>query len=269
MTDPEGSAAGGTLGSAALYCENCRKETLHRLLHVERGLGPHAPKAVGGIARCRECRWTHPFVSARPSVASFDLVVSAGPTSERRQVELSPSALLVRGEPVPGLDGRFTVSKIEGKAGRTVAQALVRDVRTVWAVDDRARVVRVAVLEGAFSRTERLPVTDGLRLTVGQTVRLPSGPVTIVGLRAQERTWREPGDTFPAGEVKVVYGRRTVTPPAGRSDWRRERGTPRARASSVSVDGRSRSSPGVRTKRTVPRAAIAAAGATERNSPRS
>ena len=244
----------GALGAALLFCDSCGKETLHRILRLGRPATSPAPRAVEGVARCRECRWTHPFVSAREARVALPVVVSRGGSSERRRVELPSSEALRVGEPVAGTDPGLLVRRIDRHDGTTARSALAREARTVWAVEEGPRLLRVAVLEGARSTTERLPAAPGLRLGVGDSLRLPSGPVTVVALRARGRTWRRPGDLFAAEEVRVVYGRRTARPPAGRSAWSRDRDTSSSRASSTSRDARSRSSPGVRRKRTVPRA---------------
>ena len=254
MDDRGEAPTAGALGAALLFCDSCGKETLHRILRLGRPATSHAPKAVEGIARCRECRWTHPFVSAREARVALPVVVSRGDSSERRRLELSPSEPLQVGEPVAGTDPRLIVHAIDRHDGTRTRSALAREAQTVWAVQEGPRLLRVAVLEGARSTTERLPAAPGLRLGVGDPLRLLSGPVTIVALRARGQTWRRPGDVFAAEEVRVVYGRRTARPPAGRSAWSRDRGISSSRASSTSRDARSRSSPGERRKRTVPRA---------------
>jgi uncharacterized Zn finger protein len=255
------------LGTATLYCESCRAETLHRVLRLDRGTG--GPRSLAGVARCRECRWTHRFVSVQGATAPVVVVLSHGSRSERRAVEIEASAEVRVGGRLPGFEPGSVVRRIDLRAGGGRDVALAHEVGTVWAVAEGARTVRLAVMSGSRSTTERLAAPPGARFAVGEIVRARSGPVTVVGLRARSRTWRRPGDAFPAEEVGVVYGRRTEIPPAGRRDWSRGRGTPSSRANSISAAARSRSSPGRRRKRTVPRARTADGGATERNSSRS
>ena len=255
-----------SLGAALLHCDACERETLHRILRLDRTSAARAGRSLRGVARCRVCRWTHPFVSTRDIPVTVEVVVSHGAESRRLQVEMAPTEVLRVGArlPVPGPE--LTVRRIDRRDREGPAPAIAREVRTVWAVESGPSELRVAVQEGARSKTERLLRTPGLRLVVGASLALPSGPVTIVGLRAQGRTWRRLGDTFAAEEVRVVYGRRSRNPPAGSSPWRRVRGTPSSRESSSSTAGRSRSSPGARRNRTAPRARSAAGGATERSS---
>lgn len=268
VTEPVEGTDRAVLGTAVLFCESCRRETPHRILRFHRSDRP-VPRSVRGIARCRECRWTHAFVSTQVPRAVVEVIVSRGPASERRPLELDASEPVRVGESVAGVEPKLLVRRIDRRDGTSPRSAVARDVSTIWAVEERPRLVRVAVLEGARSTTERVEARAGARWAVGDALRLPSGPVTVVALRARNRTWRRAGDAFPSEEVAVVYGRRTVSPPAGRSAWRRERETPRSRASSVSRVPRSRSSPGVRRNRTVPRARTADGGATARSSSRS
>ena len=265
MAAADEAPTAAALGAAVLYCETCRKETLHRILRVT-GPASRGRTTVAGVARCRACRWTHPFVSAPETRSTVEVVLSSGPTSRRTRVELPPTEVIRVGEPLPGTTPAGRVRKIDLHDGSHPATALVRDVGTVWAVEDGPRLLRVAVLQGARSTTERLAAVPGQRLGVGDALRLPAGSVTIVALRAHGRTWRRPGDVFAAEEVGVVYGRRTVRPPAGRRGWSRERETPSSRDSSTSRDGRSRSSPGEIRNRTVPRARTASGGATQSDS---
>jgi len=266
VASPGTSPPEAALGSAVVFCDACGRETVHRILRLDRTKRSASPRAVAGVARCRECRWTHPFVSARPSRVEVEVIVSRGAESQRRTLELPPGDLLQVGEPVPGVEPVVRVQRLDRLDGRPSRSSPARELRTVWAVAEGPRFLRVAVLQGARSTTEKLAAAPGLRLEVGAPLRLPGGAVTIVALRARQQTWRRPGDAFPAGEVTVVYGRRTVSPPAGRSPWSRVRGTSSSRASSVSRSARSRSSPGVSRNRTVPRARTAAGGATVRNS---
>lgn len=266
MADAGEAPTASALGAAVLYCDACGKETVHRILRITRAAAGQSRTAIAGVARCRECRWTHPFLSAREEAAQLEAVVSSGATSRRETLELPSSQVLRVGEPLPRPGPGVRVSKIDLQDGSTATVAPARQVRTVWGVEDGPRFLRVAVLDGPRSSTERVPVTAEMRLRVGSSLRLAGGPVTIVALRARGRTWRRAGDEFGAEEVGVAYGRRTVRPPAGRSAWSRERVTPSSRASSASRAGRSRSSPGVSKNRTVPRARTAPGGATRRSS---
>ncbi len=255
--------AAGTLGAAQLYCEACGQETLHRIVRLSRG-GPR--RAVAGLARCRVCRLTHPFVSVPPRRTAIDVVVSSGAESRRERLELPPETMLRLDEPLAGREREGRIRRIDRTDGRAAERARADHVRTLWIAPERPATVRVAVIGGARSTTEQLPVRPGLRLAVGERLRLPDGPVTIAALRARERTWRAEGDGFPVEEVRVVYARRTAIPPAGSRPWSRLRGTPSSRASSRSATSRSRSSPGARRNRAVPRARSAGSGATESSS---
>jgi uncharacterized Zn finger protein len=262
-SDERGTAE--VLGAAMLYCESCDRETMHRIVRLDRSARAGAD-SVRGTARCRECRWTHRFVSARPARRSVEVIVSSGGASERRVLELVASEPLRVGEPLAGGPEGSIVRRIDRSAGGSANEALVREVRTVWISEERPPSLRVAVMDGARSTTERVVVDPKARLEVGGSLRTRFGEVAIVGLRARQRTWRRLGDAFPAGEVTVVYARRSVRPPAGSRPWRRDRETPSSRASSTSRSPRSRSSPGRSRNRAVPRLRTASGGATERNS---
>lgn len=256
----------GHLGSALLYCDQCGEETPHRIFRVRRGSAVPGGGALSGVARCRNCRATHPFESRAPERRELSLIVSDGPRSARRTLSLAPAEQIRRGEPVPGVEENVVVRKIDGKDGRAYQSAAASEVATIWGTREVGAAIRVSVVEGARTRPARLVVPPKTPFEVGGSVTVDGDRLTITALRARGKTWRIPGDRFPAAEIQRLYGRRTVRPPAGRSDWRRGRGTPSERTSSSSRADRSRSSPGVRSTRTSPRARTAAGGATVQRS---
>lgn len=261
-TDPgEGSGkAAGPLGSALLYCEPCGTETPHRIFRVRRGA--RAGRGVlEGVARCRQCRTTHPFES-RPEVRTeLTVIVSDGPRSTRERASLPPDAVLRLGAPIPGLEETILVRRLDTRDGKVRSGERVAQVTTVWATRDLGTVVRVSVIEGRLTRPSRIVVPPETSFEVGGEVKVEGEMLTISALRAQGHTWRLPGDRFPAADVQRLYGRRTDRPPAGRSAWSSDRSIPSSRTSSSSRIERSRSSPGVTRQRTTPRARTDASGA--------
>lgn len=255
------ASAGPALHSARLRCEVCGGETPHRILYLEhRGPGAKAT-AVRGVARCRSCGLSHPFVSELPRTGEVWLIVSEGPRSERHRVTLPADRKVQVGTGVPDSSEPLVIHKIEDHQGRPVSTGRIRDVGTIWAVRDTGPFVQYSLIQGRITRAGRLPMAPDAMLEVGSTIRLPTASATIVGLRARNHTWRRDGDRFPAGEVQRLYARRTERPPAGRIDWSTDRETSRSRASSASKAARFRSSPGARRARTVPRARTAGSGA--------
>lgn len=266
--EPPAPTHGHRLGSATLYCERCGTVTEHRIFHV-RG-GRVAPTGgFAGVARCRECRWTHPFEAVPESRSALEVIVSEGGRSTRRSFSLQAPRPIEVGAALPEYPERVVVRRIDTIAGRSVPRASAQEVATVWATRDVGAVVKVSQIVGARTVPGRLVVPPETVFEVGTEFRLDGERLQVVGLRARGRTWRRPGDRFRAQEVQRVYGRRTVSPPAGSRDWRRGRGSPSSRTSSASRVSRSRSSPGVRRNRSSPRARTDRSGATvHRSSPR-
>ena len=258
--DEPGTRAEAHLKSALLFCEQCGADTPHRIFRVRRG-GPGGRGALEGVARCRQCRTTHPFES-RPSVRTqVSLIVSDGPTSGRTILSLPPETRLEVGAPLPEHVEPLIVRRIDPRSGSVRSGAPAREVATVWATRDVGAIVKVSIIEGRLTRPGRIVVPPETVLEVGGFFTIDREQFSISALRARGKTWRLPGDAFPAGEVQRIYGRRTETPPAGRSDWRSDRSIPSSRTSSSSRAERSRSSPGVTRTRTSPRARTALSGA--------
>ena len=261
-----GSAAspGGRIASATLRCERCGRPTPHRIFRVR----PRGPGVGEGIARCRDCRWTHPFESRPEARVDVPVIVSDGSRSERRSLSFPPDRELAVGGTVPAPDGPLVVHRIDDRRGRATAAGRAGDVATLWTSRARGTVVRVSVIEGATTRSARLETAPDRSFEIGAPLTVDGVALAIVAVRAQGRTYRRPVGAFRADEVERIYARRTVRPPAGRSAWRSGRSTPSVRTSSTSRSPRSRSSPGVRRQRTVPRDRTAAGGAAvQRSSP--
>ncbi len=258
--EPLTPSAAARLRSATLPCENCGRSTPHRILRWD----PRAGRRGGplsGVARCQECRWTHPFAWAPPERVDLPLIVSEGAVSEARRVSLPRRGKLQVGSGLPGSVEPLVIHRLDDGTGRAVSSATAGEVGTIWATRDRGAIVAVSIVEGRHTQSVRLPLPHGTRLRVGDPLSLDTVSVEIVGLRARGHTWRRLGDEFPADEVDRVYGRRTSMPPAGSSPWRRVRARPSSATRVTSVAARSRSTPGTRTTRRTPRARIAEGGA--------
>jgi uncharacterized Zn finger protein len=223
------------------------------------------PENLRGIARCKECRLTHPFDSVNGEEVERTLILSAGADSERRTVRLPRFAELGVGAGLPGFEPPAVVRKIDLANGDTAPRARANDVTTIWAVQDTGAVVRVSLVEGARTLPSTVRLPHGTELEVGAGLNVDGTRTEIVALRANGHTWRRPGDRFPSEEVDRAYVRRTAMPPAGRSDWSRSRARPSSAARATSTAGRSRSSPGIRVARRAPRARSADGGADDQS----
>ncbi len=253
-------ATAARLQSASLRCENCGRTTPHRILRWDpRSSGRRG--SLSGIARCQECRWTHPFTETAPAEVDVALVVSEGPRSIRKKTRLPAHRRLQVGSGVPGESGSLRIRRIDTRAEESVGSATTEETATVWATREGETAVPVSIVERARTHAVRWVVPSGTEVAVGDEVVVDRSTVVVVALRARGHTWRKVGDRFPVSDVQRLYGRRLDTPPAGSSDWRRVRVRPSSPASSTSSASRSRSGPGTRTARTVPRVRIAEGGA--------
>ena len=247
--------------SATLRCDSCGRETTHRILRWDRtSLG--TAKRVSGVARCRECRWTHRFETAKGAEVEVQQITSRGSVSVRERIHLLASVPVEVGADLPGSVPPLRVYRIDLRSGGSARTAVAESVGTVWVGPHVAPSVPVSIQEGSRTRTVRWTVDPGVEVGVGDTVEIAGERIHVVALRAGGRTWRREGDRFSASRVERLYGRRSVSPPAGRTDWSHGRARPSSRTRSFSRSGRSRSGPGVIRTRTVPRAWIAAGGAT-------
>jgi len=246
---PVPAAAGpGRVHAARLQCENCGRLTVHRIVRWDpRGQRPG--RRWNGVARCRECGWTHPFEVVPELEHELELIVSRGAISERRRARLPKMARLAVGSLVPGASPPLEIRRIAGPGGNSLREASVENITTIWVVPPLEHRLAVSVVEGQRTRSFRWVVNPDSLLAVGEPFTSEEGRLWVVALRARGRTWRRVGDRFPAREVQRVYGRRTESPPAGRSDWSSGRAMPRSRQSSTSTSARRRSSPGVSRNR--------------------
>ncbi len=252
--------------SAEIFCDSCRRATPHRILRLDPPASRGPVGTLQGVARCRECRLTHRFRTESPRTTEVDLIVSEGPRSTRRRVTLPRRLGLYIGEEIPGLPDRFRILRIDPANGRSVDTAWSEDVATLWVTPDAGGLVPVAIVEGRRTRSIQVPFAPDLRLEVAGAVRIEDRDYEVSAVRARGHTWRQIGDAFAAREVQRLYVRRTFTPPAGRSDWTRDRESPSSAARATSTSARSRSSPGTIVRRTRPRVRSAEGGATHHSS---
>ncbi len=255
-----GTASESRLASASIYCERCGTETPHRVFRL-RPVGRGPTRGVEGVARCRTCRWTHPFEQRPEPRVEVAAIVSRRSNSTRHRVFVPPDAVIELGGNLEVGRESLIVRRIERRDGHTVGRGRAETVATVWGTLASDRAVPVSLVEGARTVPAEVELEPNRGLSVGDRLRVAGLSVEVVALRARGHTWRRSGDRFAATEIERVYARRTEIPPAGRSDWRSGRGTPRSRTSVSSVRPRSRSSPGVSKTRTSPRARTAGGGA--------
>jgi uncharacterized Zn finger protein len=249
--EPMDAPSGSHIASAQIFCDSCQKETVHRILRVVPGGSGHG--TVRGVARCKECRLTHPFESSPEATVPLNVVVSDHDRSTRSTLTLPRHRRLLVGSGLPSQDPTLRIRRIDLRSGRSAPDARTEEIATVWATRELGPSVKVSIVTGRITRATRLPYTPGTRYEVGGSVMVENRPLWVSAVRARGHTWRMLGDGFPAEEVERLYVRRTEMPPAGNSDWSNDRETPRATASVRSTVARSRSSPGRRTARTDPR----------------
>ena len=246
--------------SAEILCEVCGRPTPHRILRLDPLASGERTGPIQGIARCRECRTTHRFRAEPARSLDVAVVLSNGPTSTRSKARLPLGQSLRVGEVADVGGAPLRVLRLDRTDGRSVREARVRELATVWATSELTPSVAVSIVEGRRTRSVRVTLPPDQRVEVEGPFEVEGRSYVVTAVRARGRTWRLAPDGFPAGEVDRVYVRRRATPPAGRRDWTREREIPSSSASSISRSARSRSSPGVTTARRRPRARSAAGG---------
>jgi uncharacterized Zn finger protein len=257
--DPVGP---GRVAAGTLFCPNCGQDTAHRILRLRE---PGGRGDLAGVARCKVCRFTHPFEVRETRTVRRPVIVSDGAGSRRSDVEMDPTTHLEVGGRVPGTRDPIEIRRLDRQGGRPTDAAPASQVATIWAVRDRGAVVPVSIVEGDRTRPARVQLLPGTILEVDAPLVVEGAETTIVGLRAEGRTWRRPGDRFPAERVDRAYVRRSSIPPAGRSAWTRSRERPSSAARPRSTSDRSRSAPGTRVSRSSPRARSAEGGAADQS----
>jgi uncharacterized Zn finger protein len=178
----------GRIASAQIFCETCRRETSHRILRIVPG--GERRGTVRGIARCKECRWTHPFESAPASTAVVNLVVSEHDRSTRSTVTFPRRRRLLVGSGLPSMDPSLRVRRIDLRDGRQATDARVEEIGTLWATRESPPAVKVSVVTGRLTSTTRLPYTSGTRFEVGAPVMIQNRTHWIGAVRARGHTWR-------------------------------------------------------------------------------
>ncbi len=237
--------------AVTLFCETCAGPTEHRVLRWSPAKGGSAGAGrAEGLARCRVCHLTRPFLWEGPARRDVAVVLSDGGRSRPERWPLPASERIAVGEERPSPDGSaWRVVRIDRSDGTRVSSARPEETGTVWLAPARAGTLPVSVLEGRRTRSVRWTPPDGTELAVGGSFELDGDTLRIVGLRARGATWKVPGDRFAAPEVARIYARRNVRPPEGSRGWSRARESPSSFASALSRSARSRSSPGPRRKR--------------------
>lgn len=248
-----GLDAADRVHSAELYCENCGRPTAHRLLRV-RSRRTGRTTLTEGLARCRECRWTHPFSSMQREPVVVRAVVSQGPGSRSTRFSFDPQRLLQVGDRLDGPDGPVQIRRLESADGRSRPRLRAEEAATLWLVSAGPAAIPISIVEGRITRAATLDSSGIDTIGLGDELRVQGERLVITAVRLGGRTVRQADGPLPADRVERIYARRKANPPAGSIGWRVARDRPRALASSTSWEARSRSSSGRRTKSSSPRA---------------
>ncbi len=249
-SEPDSAAS---LHAAELHCEVCGRSTVHRILRLDRDRHSAGFTASRGIARCRECHWTHPFADHVTGMLEVHLVIAEGARSSSARGWVPRQRRLQVGSRIPSADPALKILRIDLRNQRQATEARGEEIGTLWVAPDHAPQIPVSLIRVARTESVRLTFSPEEPLMVGQVLQAQGSNFRISALRSRNRTWRRPGDRFPARLVDRIYARRIVSPPGGRRDWRRSREIPKVPARSLSRASRSRFSPGVRRNRTSPR----------------
>ena len=251
-SDPSVAIPSIPLHSLETMCPFCSSLTPHRVLHLR----PHAPLGrpgassggpILGVARCLTCRTTHPFTAEIPREVQIPVILSEGATSALHRVHLPREHPIRVGDSIRVASREVRIQRVEWQAGTPRTADRAHQVRTLWTVPDDYVILRMALAEGARTLPLRARVRADFRLVPGDLMNVEGRAYRVQGYRVGARTYDRPGPGHTAQEISRVYLRSAERPPAGSSDWRSVRPTPRSRDRLFSTSSRSRSSPGRRS----------------------
>ncbi len=199
--------------SLSLRCPACGEESPHRVLHVS---AYRAAGYLAGIARCGQCRHSHPFEVRTPH-NTVHVVVSDGARSRETRIE-APARRYSPGDILDVEGKRARVTRVEYPSEGPRPPALRAIPSTVWATIEGPARVKVSLSAGpkTIPLTTEVPREQVLR--VGEILSVGGRPLRIYAIRVGLRTYDLEGYEAPAGKVVRVYARSARTPPPGRRD---------------------------------------------------
>ncbi|MBN1389691.1 MAG: hypothetical protein JXA22_03505 [Candidatus Thermoplasmatota archaeon] len=185
-------------------CDKCGEETPHRILKGRIGATPES--GFDGTVQCISCKSIHHanFPVERP--VKVNSVISNKEVSEKKLIEFGPIEEVMVGEELFWESHNLLVTAIEQK-GRRVRKAKASDIDCLWLKYFDSVLVKVAVVRGSNTRSERVEATPDEEFAVGDILEFGREKVVIDKIKTEYRMVHRDGVPVEARDIKRVYAK--------------------------------------------------------------
>lgn len=185
-------------------CESCGEETPHRVLRGKMGASPES--GFDGTVQCVTCKTIHPAHFPVEKPVSILSIISAGGTSEKKRIDFGPLEEIKVGEEFFWEDHNLKITSIE-KDGRRVVGSKANEVSCIWLKVFDTIHVKVSIVRGANTKSEKVEVAPEEELAVGDILEFGRDKVVIDKIKTTRRMVYREGNPVEARDIKRVYAK--------------------------------------------------------------
>ncbi|MEA3558923.1 MAG: HVO_0476 family zinc finger protein [Candidatus Thermoplasmatota archaeon] len=186
------------------YCDTCEDETAHRILRGRKGATPES--GFEGAVQCIECRTIHNarFPVERP--VRINCIISEGDSSRKTMIEFGPLEEVKIDDEIFWEDHNLKVASIESN-GKRVPKAMAKEIDTVWMIVFDSVQVKVSIVKGENTKSEKLDVAPEEEFAVGDILEFGRNKVVINKIKTSRSMVYREGSPVEARNIKRVYSK--------------------------------------------------------------
>ncbi len=187
------------------HCDPCGEETPHRIL--KGSLGPLDEKGFDGTVQCIVCKNTHHANIPVERPVKVKAVISQGSRSRTDNVEFGPFEVMKVGDEFYWKEHNLKITSIE-KEGSRVDCSKADEADVIWAVEYDTVDVKVSIVKGANTASERATANPEEEFSVGSILEFGNQKVMIGKIKTGEGMVYREGRPIEARDIKRIYCRK-------------------------------------------------------------
>ncbi|RLF68550.1 MAG: hypothetical protein DRN57_03665 [Thermoplasmata archaeon] len=188
-----------------LFCEICGEETPHRILRGSISSDENA--GFDGTVQCVPCGSVHSAHLDMEKPVKVPAIISEGSSSTKTSMELYPHELLRVGEEMMWDGHNLRITSIES-GGRRLDRAQAEEVSCLWLKNYDTIDVKISVVEGANTRSQKLTAAPDEEFAVGDLMDLGRTKVVVTKIKTERRMVYREGSPVEARRIKRIYTKR-------------------------------------------------------------
>ncbi len=188
-----------------MFCDLCDEETPHRILKGK--LGPSTEAGFDGTVQCVPCKSIRKAYIDVEKPINVTSIISTGAQSEKTSIEFFPKEGIKVGDELIWDDHNIIVTSMESN-GKRLHKAEASEVDCLWLKTFDSVDLKIAIVQGANTRSERIEAAPEKEFAVGDLIELGKNKVVITKIKIMGKMIYREGSPVEARKIVRVYTRK-------------------------------------------------------------